>query len=74
MTDRDYGLEAHQAAEQHLEACWEAMHAENEGEVVDWPVTAGPFCGCMTCEVREVLHAAWPLMLEAAREERASLT
>ena len=63
----DLGLEAHQAAEQHLTACWEALDAENEGEVVDWPDTAGPYCGCQTCTVREVLHAAWPYIVKYAR-------
>lgn len=28
---------------------------------------AGPFCGCDTCYVREVLDAAWPHLIEAAR-------
>ena len=61
----DHGLEAHRAAEAHLEACWEALDAESEGEVVDWPDILAPFCGCRTCEVREVLHAAWPHMMRA---------
>jgi len=26
-------------------------------------------CNCVTCLVRETLEAAWPLLLEAAREE-----
>lgn len=62
---RDYGLEAQQAAEQRLEACWEALDQEG---VVDSPECA-PFCGCRTCEIREVLDAAWPLLMEAARAE-----
>lgn len=32
---------------------------------------AGPYCGCETCIVREVLHAAYPAMLEIARLEAA---
>lgn len=65
--ERDYGAEAQAAAEKHLEACWAWFHHEQDGE--DLPedlahLTASPsvggFCGCDTCEVREVLHAAWP--------------
>ena len=67
--DIDYGREAHEAAEEHLEACWEALDAENEGEVIEWPNTAGPFCGCLTCQIRETLHAAWPHMELAVRAE-----
>lgn len=67
---RDYGAEAQQAAEGRLAACWEAMWAEDAGEEAQWPEDLeGPFCGCSTCEVREALSAAWPLLLEAAREE-----
>lgn len=69
---RDYGLEAQEAAEAHLEELHMALDAENEGAIVDWPDMAGPFCGCTICEVRETLFAAWPLLLEAAREEAAA--
>lgn len=24
---------------------------------------AGPYCGCITCDVREILHAAYPHLL-----------
>lgn len=30
---------------------------------------AGPFCGCTTCVVREVLAAAWPFMSVHAVEQ-----
>lgn len=59
----DAGIEAHKAAEAHLGACWAAEYALEEGAdiaEVDTPASA-PFCGCTTCEVREVLHAAWPV-------------
>jgi len=51
-----FEMAAQQAAEQHLEACWAFEH----GEVDDAPDFSAPFCGCETCQVREVLHAAWP--------------
>lgn len=65
----DWGLEAHRAAEAHLEACWEALMDETEGGDGDWPDVAAPFCGCHTCEVREVLHAAWPYAMRARFSE-----
>jgi hypothetical protein len=66
--ERDYGFEAQAAAEAHLVACHEALHAEEEvEEYVDSPASA-PFCGCETCEVREVLFAAWPFLKLAALE------
>lgn len=45
-----------------------------EGLARDYPGErlAGPFCGCDTCIVREVLDAAWPHLLEAARLEAAN--
>lgn len=44
------------AAEAHLAACWAHLHEEGP-QPEDM---AAPFCGCPTCEVREVLHAAYP--------------
>lgn len=66
--NRDYGREAQAAAEKHLDACMDAFWREGEGEFED---TIAPFCGCQTCIVREVLHAAWPFLLAAARDEVA---
>lgn len=70
---RDYGLEAHQEAEKHLSACWEAYFDEEQDGLsdVEWPETAGPFCGCDTCIVREVLHAAYPILREGILAEQA---
>lgn len=59
----DYGLAAQRAAEERLEAAWAALDDE-EGECED-PELAGPFCGCTTCLVREVLDAAYPHLREA---------
>jgi hypothetical protein len=49
------------AAERHLAACEAALWDENG---VESPAI-GPYCGCDTCTVREVLHAGWEA-LEAA--------
>lgn len=67
---RDYETEAQQAAEAHLEACWAWLdYEEYEGDkpegMDDSPAWA-PFDGCMTCEVRETLHAVWSIVTESA--------
>jgi hypothetical protein len=65
---RDFGVEAQQAAEAHLAACDDALEAEQDPDAeFEWPMLAGPYCGCPTCVVREVLHAAWPIF-EQSRE------
>lgn len=75
---RDFGLEAHQAAERRLDDLgeWNDHWEEHCGDECDCPdgpppepEMAGPFCGCQTCVVREALDAAWPILLEAARLE-----
>lgn len=58
-----HAIAAQEAAEEHLMQCWESV----DDDVVE-PDTLAPFCGCMTCEVREVLHAAYP-HLKAMWEE-----
>jgi len=76
MSERDFGAEAHAAAAAHYEACLAAyMHEENDGYYDEYPEgdapeypedMAGPFCDCETCMIREVLHAAWPILEEGA--------
>jgi hypothetical protein len=62
----DFYAAAHEVATKHIDACWAAFHASQEGdEEVPSPASA-PFDGCQTCETREVLHAAWPLLRLAA--------
>lgn len=62
----DWGVKAQRAAEEHLLACYEAMHALDEGAQDVEDPAVGAFCGCETCEVREVLMAAWPILRVAA--------
>ncbi len=55
------------AAERHLALCEDALEAEEEAEDLENlpPSPAvGPFCGCQTCVVREVLAGAWPKIEE----------
>lgn len=58
----DYGKEAQQAAEAHLDAIYEY---EREVGGDDSP-SIGAWCGCQTCIIREVLFAAWPSLRDAA--------
>lgn len=65
MTGRDWGAEAHEAAAKHLEAIYEAEH---EGVIdLDESPAMGPWDGCDTCLIREILHAAWPVIEAAVR-------
>lgn len=61
----DHAQAAQRAAEAHLAACHDYLMEEDLPE----PDTAGPFCGCITCEVREVLHAAYPHLARMWEEE-----
>ena len=82
---RDYGAEAQAAAETHLHACEDALAAEEayldgvstvipgsrSGGGPRWPETANHYCGCETCQVREILYAAWPILVEAVKAGRS---
>lgn len=63
---RDLGLEAQRAAEAHLAACQDAMFAYDEGDEEAESPASAPFCGCDTCMIREILHAAWEILETAA--------
>lgn len=70
---RDRHHDAHQAAMAHVDACEAARWAEETGEYEGdtppvMPVTAGPYCACDTCDVRETLAAAWPHALAYAAD------
>jgi hypothetical protein len=61
-------VQAQRAAELRLieaeQDMWESIEREDAGE----HKTAGWFCGCDTCIVREVLDAAWPYLYQLAHE------
>ena len=68
MSKPDYGHLAQKAAEERLEACevWlDYDPSEPEPEVPN--PACGPYCGCTTCMVREVLDAAWPIIEHAVK-------
>lgn len=53
MTPAELERHAQTLGEEALEALWENEDA----------------CSCSTCEVREVLEAAWPVLVELAGRE-----
>jgi hypothetical protein len=64
LTD-DPGFAMQTAAERHLNAVWEAHYAQEEAEDEQEEIPSpavGPFCGCETCIVREVIAGAWPVI------------
>lgn len=69
--DRHYA-DAQHAAEKHVEDVLEYHHNLDELGYSDTAIQQlppdpafGPWCGCMTCTVREVLHAALPHLEKA---------
>lgn len=52
---------AQRAAEARLFDCMDGLYDDEVGDSA-----IGPFCGCYTCMVREVLDAAWPWLFQAA--------
>jgi hypothetical protein len=68
--DRCDDCDPHTIAEKHLEQCFEALdYSEREDayeDEVEDP-SYGPFCGCSTCVVREVLLSALPALVHQLR-------
>lgn len=64
----DFGAEAQRAAEEHLEAIFAYEYGDEDDPEAPVPDFAGPYDGCTTCMVREVLHVAWPIAMRAAEE------
>jgi hypothetical protein len=71
----DHEAAAQKAAEERLAYCNAQLYEDEIEDGNELPAPGegqepcGPFCGCDTCIVREVLDAAWPHLLELAREE-----
>lgn len=57
MDSEDYWKQAHDVARDHFNACMMELHDE-----IDESPACAPFCGCDTCIVREILHAAYPVL------------
>lgn len=57
------------AAEARIERGLYELHGEEELYDGDGSELLAPFCGCMTCVIREALDAAYPYIKEATRLE-----
>lgn len=57
------------ACEARLERAYYELHEDPDEYDGDGSEPFAPFCGCLTCVVREVLDASYPYMREAARIE-----
>lgn len=60
---------AQAASEARLERAYYELHEDPDEYEGDGSDTFAPFCGCLTCVVREVIDAAYPYVREAARLE-----
>lgn len=79
MTDEplDLAHSAQEAAYERLEAGeLVLMYEDNQDDEIDAETyrkaaesLSAPFCGCMTCVVREVISAAWPYLAVLAVEQ-----
>lgn len=59
MTSSDPYLDAHNAAQQRLETLNYCLGEQQAERPAPWPADMlDDYCGCSTCVVREVLHAA----------------
>lgn len=70
----DWRRLAHEAADEHVAACQEALwHQEYGSAIAVESPAVGPYCGCTTCDIRETLAGAWPVierMVAEARQEQ----
>jgi len=62
----DLQHDAQQAAELRLMTAVDMLMSDDSDWQPEWDDLAGPFCGCDTCVVREVLDAAWPFLRQVA--------
>ena len=70
----DYGYQAQKVAEAHLDLVQQWMEFHDEGgaeqgmeEPLEADPAVGPYCGCRTCDVREILAVAWPIIEAGVR-------
>lgn len=60
---------AQRSAEERLGLAADLLFNEDDDTHPGYAFLAGPYCGCDTCTVREVLDAAWPFLKELALME-----
>ena len=57
---------AQQAAERRIHHAHDTLDMDFDDDDAPAVELAGAYCGCLTCDVREVLDAAWPFLYQAA--------
>ncbi len=67
----DFEARVQRKAEAHLAACNDYAWSEDLDQERPNPAY-GPYCGCDTCIVREVLSVCWDEMLAEANREAAA--
>lgn len=60
---------AQRAAERRIHQAQDTL----EDEDAEAPDLAGAYCGCLTCDVREALDAAWPFLYRIAIDSETPL-
>lgn len=60
---------AQRSAEERIGLATDLLFNEDDETHPGYSFLAGPYCGCDTCIVREVLDAAWPFLKEIALME-----
>lgn len=63
---RELERRAQQIAEMRIAAAHASLDEDDEFSPVAEVDLAGPYCGCTTCDVREILDAAWPYLQRLA--------
>lgn len=69
MSDIDWGSRMHAAAERHLDLVREAYWLAEQTGVNLGALGDAPYCGCTTCDIRETLAGAWPVIQEMIKYE-----
>lgn len=70
LSDEEFSRVVQEKALTHIEACMEALDAEQFGDGTETRSPAiAPFDGCTTCIAREILSVCWEMMWERAQAE-----
>lgn len=62
MTGAELETAMQRACEARVVEMQDALFEDGSGDGL-----SGLYCGCVTCDVREILSAAWPFMYRLAR-------
>lgn len=72
--DKEWAKQTERDFEEYMSKCYESVDWEGEEDTPEFETLSGePFCGCNTCESREILFFYTPLLLKAAAEGKVTL-